>query len=37
MDMEESVGFRECNKIYDKLRTCTGIYCTQTNTEVREN
>lgn len=37
MDMEECVGLRECNKIHDKLRTCTGMYCTQANTEVLKN
>jgi len=26
VDMEESVGLRDCNKIHDKLKTCTGIY-----------
>lgn len=26
MDMEESVGLRECNKVHDKLKTCTRMY-----------
>jgi hypothetical protein len=26
MDMEESVGLRECNIIHNKLKTCTGMY-----------
>lgn len=26
MDMEESVGLREYNKIHKKMKTCTGMY-----------
>jgi len=39
MDMEESVGLRECNKIHDKLEDLyRNVHvCTQANTEVREN